>query len=124
MAFLPQTLIRKKRDGSALSPEELRSFLAGVTDGSIPDYQVSAMLMAVYFRGLDDEELAVWADAMLHSGDVLDLVEVAVNCEQNSLIYKVRKAGTGVCHTKDEAGQTRQTCYYRAVEDAETLRFT
>ena len=54
------------------------------------------------------------------SGDVLDLVEVAVNCEQNSLIYKVRKAGTGVCHTKDEAGQTRQTCYYRAVEDAET----
>ena len=58
------------------------------------------------------------------SGDVLDLVEVAVNCEQNSLIYKVRKAGTGVCHTKDEAGQTRQTCYYRAVEDAETLRFT
>ena len=58
------------------------------------------------------------------SGDVLDLVEVAVNCEQNSLIYKVRKAGTGVCHTKDETGQTRQTCYYRAVEDAETLRFT
>ena len=54
------------------------------------------------------------------SGDVLDLVEVA-NCEQNSLIYKVRKAGTGVCHTKDEAGQTRQTCYYRAVEDVETL---
>ena len=55
---------------------------------------------------------------------MLDLVEVAVNCEQNSLIYKVRKAGTGVCHTKDEAGQTRQTRYYRAVEDAETLRFT
>ena len=39
------------------------------------------------------------------SGDVLDLVEVAVNCEQNSLIYKVRKAGTGVCHTKDEAAR-------------------
>ena len=57
------------------------------------------------------------------SGDVLDLVEVAVNCEQNSLIYKVRKAGTGVCHTKDESGQTRQTCYYRAVETPETLRF-
>ena len=57
------------------------------------------------------------------SGDVLDLVEVAVNCEQNSLIYKVRKAGTGVCHTKDATGQTRQTCYYRAVVDAETIRF-
>ena len=58
------------------------------------------------------------------SGDVLDLVDVAVNCEQNSLIYKVRKAGTGVCHTKDATGQSRQTCYYRAVVDAETLRFT
>ena len=73
MSFLPQTLIRKKRNGEALSADELRGFVAGVTDQSIPDYQVSAMLMAIYFRGLEDEELAVWADAMLHSGDVLDL---------------------------------------------------
>ncbi|MEM8706063.1 MAG: phosphoribosyl-AMP cyclohydrolase [Actinomycetota bacterium] len=57
------------------------------------------------------------------SGDVLELVEVAVNCEQNSLLYKVRKAGQGCCHTKDETGQTRQTCYYRAFEDESTLRF-
>ncbi len=57
------------------------------------------------------------------SGDVLDLVEVAVNCEQNSLIYKVRKAGTGVCHTNDYAGNTRQTCYYRSVDGPEALRF-
>ncbi len=57
------------------------------------------------------------------SGDVLDLVEVAVNCEQNSLLYTVRKAGTGVCHTTDADGQTRQTCYYRTVTDPETLRF-
>ena len=57
------------------------------------------------------------------SGDVLELVEVAVNCEQNSLLYKVRKAGTGVCHTKEAGGQTRQTCYYRTVTDPETLRF-
>lgn len=73
MSFLPQTLIRKKRNGELLSADELRGFVSGVTDGSIPDYQVSAMLMAIYFRGLGDEELAVWADAMLHSGDVLDL---------------------------------------------------
>lgn len=58
------------------------------------------------------------------SGDVLDLVEVAVNCEQNSLIYKVRKAGSGVCHTTDTDGTTRQTCYYRAVDSPETLRFS
>jgi len=57
------------------------------------------------------------------SGDVLELVEMAVNCEQNSLIYKVRKAGTGACHTRDADGATRQTCYYRTVVDLDTLRF-
>ena len=70
---LPVELIRAKRDGLALTDAELRGFVAGVTDGSIPDYQVAAMLMAIYFRGLDDRELAAWADAMLRSGDVLDL---------------------------------------------------
>lgn len=57
------------------------------------------------------------------SGDVLDLVDVAVNCEQNSLLYLVRKAGVGVCHTNDEAGVARQSCYYRSVADAKTLSF-
>jgi pyrimidine-nucleoside phosphorylase len=75
-AFLPQALIRKKRDGQRLSDAELRAFIAGATDGSIPDYQVVAMLMAVFFRGLDGGELAVWADAMLRSGDVIDLSNV------------------------------------------------
>ncbi|MEZ4399786.1 MAG: thymidine phosphorylase [Kofleriaceae bacterium] len=70
---LPVELIRAKRDGHALSAAELRGFIAGVTDGSIPDYQVAAMLMAIYFRGLADAELAAWADAMVRSGDVLDL---------------------------------------------------
>jgi len=57
------------------------------------------------------------------SGDVLDVVEVAVNCEQNSLLYRVRKAGTGVCHTTDHSGATRQTCYYRTISGPETLKF-
>ncbi len=57
------------------------------------------------------------------SGDVLELVDVAVNCEQNSLLYRVRKAGAGVCHTKDDSGSTRQTCYYRKVDDPDSLRF-
>src|SRR6185295_20074484 len=48
-----------------------------VTDGSIPDYQVAAMLMAIFFRGLDDRELAAWADAMTRSGDVIDLSRIA-----------------------------------------------
>jgi phosphoribosyl-AMP cyclohydrolase len=54
------------------------------------------------------------------SGDWLDLVEVRVNCEQNSLLYRVRPHG-GVCHTKDEAGKTRAACYYREVIDLESL---
>ena len=75
--MLPVQLIRKKRDGRALDDGELRAFVAGVTDNSIPDYQVAAMCMAIFFRGLDDRELATWADAMTRSGDVLDLSSVA-----------------------------------------------
>ncbi len=74
--MLISELIRKKRDGEALGGDEIREFLAGATDGSVPDYQIAAMLMAVYLRGLDDGELTVWADAMLHSGDVLDLSRI------------------------------------------------
>ena len=75
--MLPVQLIRKKRDGHALDEAELRWFIGGVTDGSIPDYQTAAMLMAILFRGLDDAELAVWADAMTRSGDVIDLSKIA-----------------------------------------------
>jgi phosphoribosyl-AMP cyclohydrolase len=51
------------------------------------------------------------------SGDTLKIVEVRVNCEQNSLLYLVRMMGGGVCHTKDAEGKTRPTCYYRAIKD-------
>ncbi len=47
------------------------------------------------------------------SGDFLKLVEVRVNCEQNSLLYRVLPQGKGACHTRDEHGQPRSTCYYR-----------
>ena len=49
-------LIVRKRDGGRLTREEIDWFVAGVTDGSVPDYQASALLMAIVFRGLDDEE--------------------------------------------------------------------
>jgi len=71
--MLPVQVIRKKRDGGVLDDDEIRFFIAGITDGSIPDYQVSAMTMAIFFKGLGDHELAVWADAMTRSGDVIDL---------------------------------------------------
>jgi phosphoribosyl-AMP cyclohydrolase len=51
------------------------------------------------------------------SGDTLQLIDVRVNCEQNSLLYLVRMLGGGVCHTKDAEGKTRQTCYYRSLKD-------
>ena len=57
------------------------------------------------------------------SGDTLALVDVRVNCEQNSLLYRVRRDGGGACHTRDEAGNTRTGCYYRVVTDPETLDF-
>lgn len=49
------------------------------------------------------------------SGDFLNLVEVRVNCEQNSLLYIVRPAGAGSCHTKDASGKARSGCYYRRI---------
>ena len=57
------------------------------------------------------------------SGDVLELVEVRVNCEQNSLLYRVRRATGGACHTKDESGAARPGCYYRVLQGPDRLRF-
>jgi phosphoribosyl-AMP cyclohydrolase len=51
------------------------------------------------------------------SGDTLQIVDIRVNCEQNSLLYLVRMLGGGVCHTKDAHGHTRKTCYYRSLKD-------
>ncbi|HET9622436.1 MAG TPA: thymidine phosphorylase, partial [Kofleriaceae bacterium] len=88
--MLPVQLVRKKRDGGALADAEIRAFIAGVTDQSIPDYQVAAMLMAIFFRGLDDRELAAWADAMTRSGDVIDLSAI-----QRAKVDKHSTGGVG-----------------------------
>ncbi len=56
---LVQEIIGVKRDGGVVSDDDLRSFIAGVADGSIPDYQSAAMLMAVFIRGFSDHELSV-----------------------------------------------------------------
>ena len=69
-------LIIKKRDGGKLTKEEIEFFIKGVTDSSIPDYQVSAMLMAIYFQNLDNEETSELTMAMAHSGGTFDLSSV------------------------------------------------
>lgn len=69
----PYELIKQKRDGQALRPDDILAFIDGYTRGAIPDYQMAAMCMAIFFRGLNAEELGAWARAMLESGDVLDL---------------------------------------------------
>ncbi|MDG2300925.1 MAG: phosphoribosyl-AMP cyclohydrolase [Acidimicrobiales bacterium] len=57
------------------------------------------------------------------SGDTLSLVEVRVNCEQNSLLYLVRPQGEGACHTKTDDGNARSSCYYRSIDSDDDLRF-
>ena len=70
-------IIERKRDGYALSEEEIRFFVKGYVDGDIPDYQASAFAMAVLFRGMESEEIAWLTDAMMHSGKTIDLSSIA-----------------------------------------------
>ncbi len=70
-------LIVKKRNGGTLTREEIAFMVRGYTDGEIPDYQMSAMMMAVYFQGMDEEETLSLTMSMRDSGEVLDLSAIA-----------------------------------------------
>ena len=76
MALRMYDLIKKKRDGGMLSTEEIRAFVAGYTAGEIPDYQASALLMAIYFRGMDVRETTDLTLAVRDSGAILDLSHI------------------------------------------------
>jgi pyrimidine-nucleoside phosphorylase len=69
-------LIHRKRDGEELSPEEIKYFVDGYTRGEIPDYQMSAFLMAVFYSGMSDREVSALTESMTHSGEVLDFSDI------------------------------------------------
>ncbi|MHB2153785.1 thymidine phosphorylase [Calditrichota bacterium GD2] len=69
-------IIKKKRDGYVLTAEEIEFVIKGYTSGTIPDYQMSALLMAMFIRGLNKEESHVYTEALLHSGELVDLSEI------------------------------------------------
>jgi len=69
-------IIEKKRDNQVLTKAEIDFVIHGYTNGMIPDYQISAWLMAIYFQGMSDIESAYLTEAMLHSGDIIDLSKV------------------------------------------------
>ena len=74
--FFPQDIIIKKRDGGALTREEIEFFARGVTDGKFADYQATALLMAIFWRGMTPQETAWLTDAMMRSGEVIDLKDI------------------------------------------------
>jgi len=76
-ALFPQDVIIAKRDGAALSREQISFFVRGVVDGSWADYQASALLMAIFLRGMNPQETAWLTGEMTRSGEVLDFSEIS-----------------------------------------------
>lgn len=87
MAYTAVELIETKRDGGTLPSDAIHWLIAAYTDGTVPDYQMAAMAMAIMLKGLSSEELSAWTSAMLHSGDVLDFSDLPM--------AKVDKHSTG-----------------------------
>ena len=87
LTLIPQQVIARKRDGHVLTVHEIGAFVRGATDGSWADYQLSAMLMAIFLRGMNTAETAALTEAMMGSGVVADLSSVT--------LPKVDKHSTG-----------------------------
>lgn len=132
-------IIRKKRDGKELNADEIRFFINGFVSGEIPDYQVSAFLMAICFRGMTDDETVCLTEAMANSGDMIDLSrfgDLTVDKhstggvgDKTTLIIapivasvgcKVAKmSGRGLGHTGGTVDKLESICGYRTNLSAE-----
>lgn len=77
MAYTAVELIETKRDGGVLTADSIDWLISAYTDGSVTDYQMSAMTMAIYLNGLDEDELANWTRAMLDSGETLEFDDIS-----------------------------------------------
>lgn len=103
----PQDIIRKKRDGAELSRDEIAFFVKGVSEGTVADYQISAWLMAVFLKGMTDEEQSSLTEAMLNSGEILDFSDIPQPKvdkhstggvgDKTSLLIAPLAAAAGVC---------------------------
>jgi len=85
--MLPQWIIEKKRDGQVLTKEEIHFFVEGYTREEIPDYQMAALAMAIFFRGMTFDEVTVLTDSMMRSGELVDTSSISIS--------KVDKHSTG-----------------------------
>ncbi len=88
--MIPYEVIKKKRDGGKLSEEEIRFMVMGYVNGEIPDYQMAAFLMAIFFRHLDEEERATLTEVMARSGDMIDLSDLG-----HKIVDKHSSGGVG-----------------------------
>ena len=77
-------IIAKKRDNKELTKEEIKYFVEGYTKGEVTDYQASALVMAIYINGMNDQEITDLTLAMAHSGEVLDLSDLGDVVDKHS----------------------------------------
>ena len=137
-------LIRRKRDSGELTSEEIQQLIASYTLGDIPDYQMSAWLMAVVLRGMSRPEIAALTEAMLHSGRVLDFSDLAgrkvdkhstggVGDKTSLVIAPIVAAGglkvpmisgRGLGHSGGTLDKLESILYGTTAEDDESVRIT
>ena len=108
MSYNMNDIIYKKREGGKLSKDEIEYFIKGYVAGDIPDYQASALLMAIFFRGLDREETFQLTNAMRYSGDTIDLSSI-----KGVKVDKHSTGASGVCMRRSDCEDERtRTRFY------------